>query len=528
MSPRHAPALAADVMEDVPRPAVPPDRLTIGDVAALTPGYHELPIRMLRPSPLNPRRQATDLADLTASIRIHGILEPLLGRATATGVEIVAGERRYRAAQAAGLLTLPVMLRELTDAGVLEHAIVENNQRADVHPLDEAATFEQLQKLDAVYTVERIAATIGRPAAYVRHRLRLLSLIGDARRAFNEGQITLGHAQLLAKLTPDLQGRALKSACFDTEFNWEQGVGDRIVGPGQLSRLHAFIREHVRLDPTSADAQEEFPELAADVAAATAKGATVLMLRDAWGAPSKPGEPLNKDEFAEAKKGAKGAQLGVFVQGRRRGRTVWVTPVVKKAAPTPPRSPATGKAKKTPPPSPKAQAAAAAAKAAEDLRRARAREVERRAIVQLAKTAKLTHLTNAPVLRMLATALAGGPGFDFDSLVAAAAAVGLPRDIFDYRSLRRDTLPAAKLAGVVAVLIAGAALDVVGAIDDQAKRTVFAAFGVDLKAIDKAVAKEQTAAAKANAADARISARNRAAAAKTIKTPAARKAAKKR
>ncbi|MGE0363024.1 MAG: ParB/RepB/Spo0J family partition protein [Vicinamibacterales bacterium] len=492
MSPRPATA----PLEDAPAPPV--DRLTMAPPDGLQPGYHELPIRMLRPSPLNPRRHVTDVDDLAASIRAHGILEPLLGRATATGVEIVAGERRYRAAKAAGLSTVPVLLRELTDAGVVEHAIVENNQRADVHPLDEADAFHRLQALDADYTLDRLAATIGRPLAYVRNRLRLLTLIGDARRAFNDGQLTLGHAQLLAKLTPELQGRALKSVCFETEFDYETGKGSRIVGPQRLSDLQHFVNEHVRLDPAAVDTQEEFPELAADVAAAGAAGATVLMLVDEWSrGPAKPGDPLTREQFTEVKKGAKGAQLGVFVQGRRRGKTVWVTPVAKKAAPAPPPAPA-GKGKKAPTPSPKAKAAAAAAKAEEDLRQVRSREVERRAVVQLAKGAKLSHLQSAPALRLLAGTLAGGPGFDLPELQAAGTALGVPSAAFEYSDQARRKLPIAKLAAVVAVQIVGAVLDDgYGANDilDDVARTAFAAFGVDVKAIDKAVAKEQAKAA---------------------------------
>ena len=483
MSPRTAPQV-------LDAPAT--DRMALDPHVDLSPGYHELPIAILAPSPLNPRRQATDLTDLAASIKAHGILEPLLGRAGGRGVEIVAGERRYHAARMVGLQTVPVILRELTDAGVLEHAIVENNQRADVHPLDEAKTFEQLQKLDAGYTLERIAATIGRPVAYVRNRLRLLTLIGDARKAFNDGILTLGHAQLLAKLTPEQQGRALKTSCFEREFDYESGQGQRIVGPARLSDLQHFINDNLRLDPAAVETQEDFPELAADVAAATAAGATVLMLVDSWAVgPAKPGDPLTREHFTEVKKGTKGAQLGVFVQGRRRGKTVWVTPKAKEKTPPPP---AKTSAKKTPPPaaSPKAKAAAAAEKAAADLRQVRSREVQRRAALELVKRVKPSHLLTAPALRLMTLSLAGAPGFEGILLQAVATAAGVSPKVFDFHGDKeRLKLSVAKLAIVAAVQAVGAEAEGSGRAADA-----FDAFGVDIKAIDKAVAKEQAAAAK--------------------------------
>jgi ParB/RepB/Spo0J family partition protein len=451
--------------------------------------YRILQTVTLRPSPLNPRQHVADIDDLTASVREKGILEPLL----------VAGERRWRAAKAAGLEVVPAMVRELTDAQVLEIAIVENNQRANVHPLDEADGFNRLQHLEANYTPETIAAKIGRPVAYVKNRLRLLSLIGDARKAFNEDQLTLGHAQLLAKLTPEQQGKALRQVCFDTEFDYETGKGERIIGPARLRNLQDFINQHVRLDITAPDAQEEFPELVADVAQATAAGAKVLMLSDHYsdGRAAKEGDPLSREDFTEAKKGAKGAVLGVFVQGRRRGKTTWVTLVERRKAPAPaPTKPSSASAPK----SAKQREADKKARAAEQKRADQAKAahereaiVLQRAAVQLAQKATVATLSEPAVLRAVCDALCSGELFDQAVLDQVAAAMKWPAQVFGYGEKGRAKLPVAALAKIAAIAVVGA--QSFGGHNSAAFARALKVFGIDLKVIDKAVAKEQAATA---------------------------------
>lgn len=179
------------------------------ETETLTPGYHELPLTMLVPSSMNPRKTLGDVTDLAASIREVGILEPILVRPRDGAAEVVAGSRRHAAAQAAGLLMVPCLVRELTDAQALELAIVENNQRGDIHPLDEAEAFQLLAAMNRLYTPEVIAAKIGRPKAYVTGRLRLLQLEPTVREAFAADRITIGHADRIARLKPTVQERAL-------------------------------------------------------------------------------------------------------------------------------------------------------------------------------------------------------------------------------------------------------------------------------------------------------------------------------
>jgi ParB/RepB/Spo0J family partition protein len=254
----------------------------------LTPGYHELPLTMLVPSSMNPRKTLGDVTDLAASIREVGILEPILVRprerrdTPETGeasYEVVAGSRRHAAAQAAGLLMVPCLVRELTDAQALELAIVENNQRGDIHPLDEAEAFVSLAGMNRLYTPDVIAAKIGRPKAYVTGRLRLLQLVPAVREAFAADRITIGHAERIARLKPEVQERALR-ACYLELFHDEDEGPDPSFELRGIARLDAWIREHVVIDLADPLVQEALPELAETVARVERAGGTVLRLSD--------------------------------------------------------------------------------------------------------------------------------------------------------------------------------------------------------------------------------------------------------
>ena len=162
--------------------------------------YRNLPLNSLSESAANPRRtfDETSLTELAESIRVQGVLSPLLVRQKGHSYEIVAGARRYRAAQLAGLDSVPVRIVELTDAQALETSIVENLQRRDVHPLDEANGFVALLHLD--YTPEQISAKVGKGTSYVVARTRLAQLAPAVSEAFAKDDIGVGHALLLAKL----------------------------------------------------------------------------------------------------------------------------------------------------------------------------------------------------------------------------------------------------------------------------------------------------------------------------------------
>ena len=187
--------------------------------------YRDLPLALLNESKTNPRRVFDEAAlkELAASIRSQGVLSPLLVRPLAeNSFEIVAGARRYRAAQMAEAATVPVRIVHFSDAEILEAQLVENLIRAEIHPMEEAEGFRALLNLEEPkYSIEQIAARVGKQPSFVAHRLRLIDLIPAAVEAFYANEIGVGHALLLAKLPAEQQKAAL-SACFKEVYNGEQ------------------------------------------------------------------------------------------------------------------------------------------------------------------------------------------------------------------------------------------------------------------------------------------------------------------
>ncbi len=180
----------------------------------------QAPVISIFPSATNPRKtfDKTDLQELTASVRQHGVLQPILVRPFPPSdwfksgtplYEIVAGERRWRAAQSAGLQTIDVKVRDLSDREVLEIQVIENLQRADLHPLEEADGYGRMMR-DHGYTADQLAEKIGKSRAYIYGRTKLLDLIEEGRHAFLEGLLNPSSALLLARVpTLKLQSKAL-------------------------------------------------------------------------------------------------------------------------------------------------------------------------------------------------------------------------------------------------------------------------------------------------------------------------------
>ncbi|MFG1401230.1 ParB/RepB/Spo0J family partition protein [Xanthobacter sediminis] len=159
-----------------------------------------LPIEQVRANPRNPRRAFLEegLEDLTASIREKGIIQPIVVRPLSGGgaYEIVAGERRWRAAQRAALHEVPVVVLELTDREALEIAIIENVQRADLNPVEEAQGYESLMA-EFAYTQSDLAKVIGKSRSHIANTLRLLKLPAEVKIYLEDGRLTAGHARAL-------------------------------------------------------------------------------------------------------------------------------------------------------------------------------------------------------------------------------------------------------------------------------------------------------------------------------------------
>ena len=158
-----------------------------------------LPIELIHASPNNPRKHFgdADLDDLASSIRDKGLLQPIVVRSRQQGeYEIVAGERRWRAAQRAGVHDVPVLIRELSDAEALEIALIENIQRADLNPLEEARGYSLLLE-QFQYTQQQLADAIGKSRSHIANTLRLLTLPEAVRDQIESGKLTAGHARAL-------------------------------------------------------------------------------------------------------------------------------------------------------------------------------------------------------------------------------------------------------------------------------------------------------------------------------------------
>jgi ParB family chromosome partitioning protein len=189
-----------------------------------------MPIADLHPSGLNPRKDFadTELAELADSIRAKGLVQPIICRPDKQrgGFEIVAGERRWRAAQRAGVHTVPAIVRDLSDLETLEFALIENVQRADLNPIEEATGYQQL--IDAFgYSQNDIAGSIGKSRSHIANTLRLLKLPEGVRAYLKDGRLTAGHARaLIGAADPEAMAKQIVEAGMtvrDAEVLGDQG-----------------------------------------------------------------------------------------------------------------------------------------------------------------------------------------------------------------------------------------------------------------------------------------------------------------
>jgi ParB family chromosome partitioning protein len=178
-----------------------------------------LPVAFLRPNPLQPRRNFDEgeLKSLATSIADKGILQPILVRPTATRdvYEIIAGERRWRAAQIAKLHEVPVIVRPFSDAQSLEIAIIENVQRSDLTAIEEAAAYQELMNRFQ-YTQEQVSEVIGKSRSHIANTLRLLKLPDSVKKLIAEGKLTAGHARaLIGAPNPDALAREILAGALN-------------------------------------------------------------------------------------------------------------------------------------------------------------------------------------------------------------------------------------------------------------------------------------------------------------------------
>jgi ParB family chromosome partitioning protein len=205
-----------------------------------TEGLIEVPLDAIQPNPLQPRKNidSNGLKELEASIRASGIIQPIVVRRAGSGYQLVAGERRWRAAQLAGLARIPAVVREVSDAGSLELALVENLLREDLNPIEQAEAYQRLI-LDFGWTQDQLAERIGRDRSSIANALRLLKLPPAIQDDLKSGTLTMGHARaLLALGSPDAQLRLREEILANS---WsvratEEGVQKRVIRPASRRR----------------------------------------------------------------------------------------------------------------------------------------------------------------------------------------------------------------------------------------------------------------------------------------------------
>jgi ParB family chromosome partitioning protein len=207
MTPEKRPALGRGLSALIPDvPAQQP----AAEIAHATRGAPiELDLDLLEPNRFQPRAQFDEgrLDELAQSLRTSGLIQPLVVRRHGERFEIIAGERRWRAAQRAGLLKVPVVVRDVPDERLLEVALIENIQREDLNPIDEALAYKRL--LDEFqFTQERIADATGRDRTSVANYLRLLKLPDDVRKLVAAGELSMGHARAIVSLDAALARQA--------------------------------------------------------------------------------------------------------------------------------------------------------------------------------------------------------------------------------------------------------------------------------------------------------------------------------
>lgn len=220
--------------------------------------YLEIPLKQITESGTNPRSTFDDalISELAASIKEKGLLSPVMVRPNKkmadtpsngwAKYEIVAGARRLRASRIAGLKDIPCLVRELTDEEAFEIQIIENLQRKDVHPLDEAAAFQKmLENTTHTYTMDDIAAKVGKQKAYITQRLKLNDLVDSFKELFYSDVIQIGHAMELCRLQPDDQ-----LACTKELIKKDYSDNKEYAAP--LHQLKSFIHRTVLLDLSEA------------------------------------------------------------------------------------------------------------------------------------------------------------------------------------------------------------------------------------------------------------------------------------
>jgi ParB family chromosome partitioning protein len=323
----------------------------------------EIPLDHIQPSAANPRQSIDSqaLTELTASIRLHGVLQPILVRPVANAAfEIVCGERRYKASEVAGKLTIPARIVNLNDSEALEYATVENVLREDIHPIEEAESYQKLLAMNPNLTPAILAERVGKSVSHVFRRLQLLKLDPKLKQLFLDGQMTAAHALILARLQPRDQAEVL------SQLN-QAGKKGAVEFPS-VARLQQWVESEIFLNLNGAPFSKDDPALLSEARPCTTcpkrtgfnpilfpevkqkdqcadrecfqqklHAFVEIKIKEAppetvkisavWGFPgnTKPEGVLTRDEYRESKKGGCDHTVPAIVaDGEQIGKLKWV------------------------------------------------------------------------------------------------------------------------------------------------------------------------------------------------------------
>ncbi len=231
-------------------PADPPTTAGTRD----TPRPQELDIDRLVPNPRQPRTHIDEprLEELAQSIRSHGVIQPILVRRHGETFEIVAGERRWRAAQRAGLLKVPVIVRDVADDDLLQVALIENIQRDDLNAIEEAQAYRRLTD-ELHLSQEQIATEVGKDRATIANYLRLLKLPAEIRNDVSAGTVSMGHARAILGLPDETAQRRVAREVVARQLS----VRDTEALIRRETTGHAAPRSETKVDPNTRAAEEQ-------------------------------------------------------------------------------------------------------------------------------------------------------------------------------------------------------------------------------------------------------------------------------
>jgi ParB/RepB/Spo0J family partition protein len=237
---------------------------TPSNLETANPWVEEIRLDHIQPSKANPRRRKDGkaLAELAESVKLRGVLQPILVRPlNGDGYQIVCGERRYEASRTAQKKTIPARVVNLSDTEALEFAVIENVQREDVHELDEALGYQALMRQNPeLYTVDTLSQKIGRSPKYIYGRLKLAELTPNLQAAFYEGKLTVGHANEIARLEPKYQELALQE-CFPGHRTAKAILKDKDPRPISVRELRDWIEREIHLSLAQAPFDANDPNL---------------------------------------------------------------------------------------------------------------------------------------------------------------------------------------------------------------------------------------------------------------------------